>query len=409
MKFLGRMATGRNSPPSKSYPWFSRGGHLIALDEREAEDFHEIVALLLKQTAPKDEASRDAVTSVLSDAMFAVRAAEAANVNNCIDDAVANIVGQLRRKIRSWSVYFPVAGLYDDCLPLKFGDVTFFPSTESLSELVVSNRSGGDDNLRALIRRQARKDIVEHFDGAPWVQVVVHARDRDSTAARDLAVEKLGLTLDVVNFFADIFRPQEYRARVQHGYEKPWATRVNCVVMEGEEATGVGWTNVGALDDVWLPPLGTDESRAMGLDRAHEILAKESRSEVDRRLLAALRWSGRAASVKGHPNQLLAYMMAFEAAVAGPRQIRKIAKTLGSRATQLFRDDNSRAYYSPDVARLYRLRSQLVHTGWAEVTPEAVMSARYHAKECTVRLLTMKQFTRVATNRELDAWFAPQV
>ena len=47
----------------------------------------------------------------------------------------------------------------------------------------------------------------KHFGSGPRARVCVRALEDDGEAARALALAELELTLDVVNFFADIFQP----------------------------------------------------------------------------------------------------------------------------------------------------------------------------------------------------------
>lgn len=100
-------------------------------------------------------------------------------------------------------------------------------------------------------------------------------------------------------------------------------------------------------------------------------------------------------------------MMAFEALVNGPTKSDCVARTVESRAAQLLAGDNATSRRDREIERLYDLRSQLVHTGWAEIAEGDVMNAWYCAKECTVRILVGESFAAARTNAELDGWFAP--
>lgn len=387
--------------------WFSHGRQFVGLDDDEDATFWKLARLLRQEFAPSDETSKSAIVSHLNDSILFARSPLSQNQRGRAEAARALLLSELERPIRPWNVFFPLTGIRDDCLPLLIGAVKVFPSTHALADEVLAEDTPGEPSFTKTIRAHARREMKENFDGAPWARVSVRAREHDHDAAQRLALAELELTMDVINFFADIFRPGQYRSRVELAANATSGFLVSSSAMEGTEPAGVGKAVVGSLDWVWLPDLDTEEANAVGLDRAHRILLAAPRTEVEERVLAGLRWGGHGTAALRLSDKFLAFMMALESVVNGPSEVERIARTLESRCAQLLSGDNTKSRHNAEVQRLYDLRSRLVHAGSADLTEYDVEQARDYAKECTVKILSGAAFVGFQRNAELDQWFAP--
>ncbi len=406
-RLLEHLQSGAVAPRGTARRWFHRGAQLVSLNEIENAEYEKVARLLVDELAPREEISLTTVERHLNEAIFVARSPLSIDRRSRAELAASKVLSELQRPIKKWQVHFPIVGLYDECLPLTLGTVRFLPSSESLAAIVLlENQSDGAD-VPAPIRDYARREIGRHFDGKAWASVFVLALEHDADAAKNLALAALELTLDVVNFFADIFRPQEYRARVELASECRNGVQASCSVMDGTEATGVAQARTGPFDNVWLPPLDSNEAIQLGLQRAHGVLLKESRTEVERRLLAALKWAGRGTAVSRLSDKFLAYIMALEALVNGPNKLDQIARSIESRAAQVLSGTNTAPLRHRELERLYDLRSRLLHTGWANISEDDVYSARFYAKECIVKVMVDAHFAMFEKDVEFDGWFAP--
>lgn len=399
------MELGGTAPPEDTRKFFSGRGLRITFNQEESDEFDKVAELLQLELCVEGKVSEGTVRHLLLEAIVESRESSESESARRFELASQHLFAALGRPIRKWTFFVPVVGLYDDCLPLSVGQVTFWPSTESLSARLVK-ADDFDEVIPAVIRAHARKQLDEEFGSKTFAEVRVKALEADTEAATTLGLAELELTMDATNFFADLFRPQAYRARVELADEVRDGRRPTCAVMCGEEATGVALAVVGALDNVWLPRLGDDDAIHAGFDRCAQILSNDARSELEQRLLAALRWVGRATAANRPSDKLLWYVMGLEALLVGPAKVTQIAKTFESRAAQLLANDNSVSRANHDAWRLYDLRSRLVHTGWAEVLEDDISCARHFAKACVMQVLTAPQFQTMQTNLEFDAWFA---
>ena len=182
---------------------------------------------------------------------------------------------------------------------MTIGKASFFPPAESPVDRVVRPDGEPSPNLPANlvdVIRPHRQEVQKEFGNNPWALVRVVAAPCDQEAAQSLAHEHLRLTLDVMNFYADVWRPKVYRARVSFGYEPTLEPLRTLALVGDDEASGLSMTVLGPFDNVWLPPPDSDDARELGLDRVSTILSKpqSNTTEVERRIVAALRWAGRA-------------------------------------------------------------------------------------------------------------------
>lgn len=396
--------------------WATRK-RLIVLDAEQHEAFNSIVALLRDYFGAAGEWSTNAVGENLRLAIIALTDPEPPDPKLRRKKALEELFAAMKRQCVPWGAYFPVVGINQDCLPLEVGKVVLHPSSDALSKLLVLSddqpSSTYPEELRLKFRGSVRKQIDTHFGASAWAHVRVKAAEGDSEAAHDLGIEELRLTLDVLNFYADIWRPSDYRSRVALASEPDRTVLHSMVVVEGSEPMGVGEENHGPVDDVWIPALDSDDARELALDRVSSILAKEAteRSQVDDRLLAGLRWAGRATATRRPDEAFLLFMMAIEAIIMGPNNRDSILYKLLLRVAQVLNlpDAKDKNLLRDHLTRLYDLRSRLVHSGLADINGADVESARSAAKALTVELLKNATFARMKSNKDLDNWFESRI
>lgn len=406
-RFLRAVQSHRAAPARDAHRVFHRGSHVIALREDEYADYRRLVGQLLHEFGANDAISVGTAESHLDDGVFLARSPLALDDGRRAAFAASHVLDALGRPICEWLANFQVVGFYDDCLPFQLGRAQFFPRGTSLWPMVAPTTPPKTPFLRSF-RQYVQRDIEEHFGGnEQWAQLRVAALEGDTEAARALALADLELTIDVLNFYGDIVRPAAYMSRIEMADRAADGVCKSCVVMQGKEPGGVATAITRPLDDMWVPDLASAEAKEIGLARVHGILSKPhaDRTRVERRVLAALRWGGRASVAREPPDRLILFMTALEALVNDDTKRAGVAVTVETRAVQLLNNDNSAAARDADLQRLYDARSRLVHSGWADVSSADVWAARCWAKECTVRVLTGPLVDQAEEG--FNSWFRP--
>lgn len=414
-RLLTDLRTAPNPDRDSTRRFFSSGGKYVGLDTKQTAACSRVVGAILKHIAPAGQWSSQTIEGHLQQSILAVRYAQTSDASRNITDALHALEESLSAETVPWAVHFRLEGINQDCLPVTIGRTRLFPASASLVDQAI--RPDGEESvnlpesMRDQLRAYARTEIRDEFDGHIWARVTVCAAAGDSSAAYDLASEHLQLTLDVVNFYADIWRPSAYRARVRLGCEVPPEPLRVLTVQDGQEPGGVSMKVLGPIDDVWLPPLDSDAARSVGLDRVAVLLGETDvdRTEISRRVLAALRWAGRATLAHRPDEALLLYLISLEGLIMGPKKSGTISYQFSRRLAHLFPEPAARREVVEEIEDLYELRSRLVHTGAARVDDSHVERARFLAKEAAVAVVGGADFVSMTKDSELDDWFEARI
>lgn len=387
----------------------------LTLREPEADMYVECFRGMRKLLSPKGEWSddelsnrlRDLVVSTLRDAR---RSPEALERN--MGEALAEMKAAFSEKPKLWESLFPVVGFNRDCLPYDFGRVSLQDGAPLAHELVADAPCADEDgvDLVSAVRRHAKTEVESKLGKAVVARTTVRAFDRD--AARALALRDVLQTLDIINFFADLYRPSAYRARVVIASELPDG-RLESITREvgGMFPGGVGSEVTGRLDDVWLPPLDSDDAAEFGLAATHELLRQPSRTDASTRTLAALQWAGRAGTERRAEQALLDHAIALETLLLGPAKGGELTFRLKVRASHVAGqlDPGSRRPYAAEIEEFYELRSKVVHQGHTGVSRAEVQYYGTLAKQCIIAALKTPAFLALRSSKEIDEWLDEKV
>ncbi|MBK9260241.1 MAG: hypothetical protein IPM54_10440 [Polyangiaceae bacterium] len=385
----------------------------IFLDEAQRAELFQLVENIRTKYA-KHEWSFAKIKDVVQEAILVARE----NADREMDKeqrrrAIAHIETVLDKPFIEWEVYFSIIGINEDCLPIDVGRTSFHPPPDSLSaKLVFADDAPCDlpESVRASCRQGAREEIDDEFGNSPWACVKVMAFEGDDSAAATAGLEEIRLTLDVVNFYADLWRPINYRARAALKCEPDPTILAYIARPVGKEVFSPATDNVGPIDDVWLYPADAEAAKEYAFDRVAEILKKDdtNRTEIDHRLLAALRWAGRATIARRRDEAFLLFMMALEALVMGTKHADAITYRLQLRIGQLASPE-VRKKLSTEIRELYDKRSRLVHSGIAEISELDLWRARNITKDTVIKLLQREPFVSMTKNKEMDDWFDDRI
>ena len=226
---------------------------------------------------------------------------------------------------------------------------------------------------------------------------------RDDKAALLLAEREVQITIECLNFFADVVPYNRARLRIARGRPRSGNTLQMALSDEGSflyspQAT-IPWEF--SLDRL------RELEGAIGeaLERVEELQAEGDRSKVEELLLRAVRWVGRAVTANRTEDKLLFAAIALDC-ITRPKPRHDVRQQLSSRVAHVLSgggEDQERL--ETEIRRLYDIRSTLVHDGSLEVTEDDRAAMQTVALRTVVWALTSSDFGSATTLEELEAYF----
>lgn len=325
---------------------------------------------------------------------------------------------RLRRRLsaggRSWQLAVEVTGLWKTALPMMFGRVSFIRGSRRAAKQITSNLHDLQPGDRRTTmkkrfaenesRKKLRGELTSMFESNAIALVGVAAADGD--AAKELGLGEVRRAVDILNFFAKCF---EHPAGTHRAYLAP-------------EGPGACQRWAVYDPDTWMcaPPNDTPDewpitkvrpqsrlARQVGLARVHELLARETRSDLEDRIITAAAWAGRARTERRREEAFLLYVVALEALLAKPKARSGVTDRLRLRVAHLVhRKPASRRVLAKTMERLYELRSALVHAGDAEdLADEDLKIIDWVVEAAILTILTRAPFKNMKDAAAFERWF----
>lgn len=325
-----------------------------------------------------------------------------------------NLRKVLSAPLRRWRAAVEVTGLGDGVLPLDFGRVTYVRGNEANAAAIASAAvdvipGTGRMPMKPKFAKHAtpekdRKEIVDMFSDNAIAMLDVEAMD--VAAARDIAVSEVRRNVDIINFFAPMF-------------EHPVGPHVAHV---GPANRGVDLKYAVFDPDTWAKTFASEppnewslrnlrivsaHSRRVGLDRVHDLLARPKLSDLEKRILTAIMWAGRARAERRHEQAFLLYAIALESLVTKPNARAGITERLKMRVAYIIhRKAENRRILVSTMERLYDIRSALVHTGTsAELSDGDLKLIEWIAEHAIVHMLVRPPFRKMKDAAQFERWF----
>jgi hypothetical protein len=280
------------------------------------------------------------------------------------------------------------------------------------------------------IKQSVIDDISNHWCNKVIVRTEIKAGDDEH--AEDKALTVCRNAIDAINFFADLLTSRDMKACVslvgegnevvrpsepkhsiktltmmREQYDDSEAT----LTVDGKEVAEKRWAQrpKGPLKGLALPRLKSrnpngpvDEVYA----RVSEILGKENPSSLEERILSAFQWAGRATVDVRNEEAFLLYMISLESLLLGGTNESELTFRLSLKAAHLIgRTCDVRKTVVARLGALYKIRSQIVHSGRFSVTESEVLEARHYAKQALLAVLHAKPFRDMTTEDQLERWF----
>lgn len=217
---------------------------------------------------------------------------EAGNATRRLQDGIQVLPGLQ-------TVFVPVCGISPKSLPFVLGTTLFLlPDEEDICALAAQLNSVLDSTLnppeqKEAMKAQMRQALRKSLLNRPVARVDVRAHDRQASV--ELALDRVGLTLDVLNFLVDTQAPSEstFAYLPGHAVHRPEAI----ISLDSRCVPRFSNISYNAIGTTWaIEPKGLFRTKAAKdiYDAASILLADPEHDEITQRLIAALRWAGKA-------------------------------------------------------------------------------------------------------------------
>jgi len=308
-------------------------------------------------------------------------------------------------------VFVPVGGLNLGAISFRMGKVEFRKfDDEQLGKFKATLTKGNNSDevneaYLDMFQRIIAPDVMNKTVG------IVEISAMDADAARSVALKELRVSIDAFNFYSDLLP-------YSHGYaflpgDAERAIRTIPVLDKAGLHHSLQSQALGPLGEVSLEQLvEVNKVRQLGFEKVDALLAKERSqlSGIEKRLLAAIQWSGRA-TVDSRPEEaFLLYAISLESIILAEADKEELLFRLRVRIAHLLgKTLKGRQDIFKDVGEIYRIRSSIVHNGTYEVLEEDVKVVRKFAKSCIIKILTDSTFSSMTKPEELAKWFNEQI
>ena len=406
---LSPLADSREPSLGAGSFWSRAGEGSLRLSADEYRDHHRLLQRARAALAPHGDMSEAVIDSALQKAIFDVvdgPGTRATDLEVRIGQAVNEFRSFIEKAPQEYECWLEVGGLATGPLPAEFGTTRFVllgdHEIERLADLVRTEHTVDQEQKLNVIELMA-DDLRER---PVAIQCV---RARDPAAAVSLATRKLSITLECLNFFADVI---SYNRHPQgpDGSRRPTVLRVGksgpdialqvALAADGSfwqtrQATKLGTFSIERVSD--LPGFPGE-----AVKRVEALLVREVRNPVEELLLRAVRWVGRATAAESPEDRVLFSEIALEC-LTRPGMDRHTKQELVSQAVAVLgRSHSGGGSIEDEISRLYGVRSELVHDGSREIS-ESDSTERYEiALAVTVSLLVSPEVKQVETLSELD-------
>ena len=295
----------------------------------------------------------------------------AADVKLRIRQAVEAFQAVIESPPQEYECWIEVEGLRTEPLPAQFGTTEF----DLLGDREIAR-------LTNLVRTKHTVDHAHKIDAIGWMAGYIRSRPvaiervyaRDDEAAVSLAKRKISITLECLNFFADLIPYNRHRLGLDRT-RLPTTLRIGraetviplqlAVAADGsfwqrQEATNLKTFSIARIREL----IGTVGE---AVERVESLLSQEARSPSEELVLRVVRWVGRATAAESAEDKFLFSMIALEC-LTKPSTDRHSAQEMVSQIATIMDGGGGRRSMEDELGRLYKVRSELVHDGSREIS-----------------------------------------
>lgn len=309
-----------------------------------------------------------------------------------------------------WELHLQVLGLSPDSLPMQFGSCRFYLANESSVAELHERATKDDPAVAATGAKAAQPDttlqmLQRMMLGGTWCRVQVEAVDKE--AAMRLAERRLRLTLDVINFFADLTRR---RTRLYLPGDAGPSPRFALRIPLNGSTPDITRVQAGPLDQFSFAQIPLAMTNLLELSKVSGWLEKLRPSDLEDRILSALQWAGRATAEERREESFLLYAISLESLLVGGKTHTEITERLALRGAHLLAGDrNARENVYKELKALYGIRSKIVHSGSLEVTDDELARVAAMVRGALVSVLHLSPLAEMTEESQFEDWFKDQL
>lgn len=386
------------------------GGLHISSDDNANRRNIEIALYEAINWKTEEKWSRKTINKVLETAIFDsinFGKSSSKSFSERLEEAINKLKTELLSPLKEWEFYFPVLGLTADDKKRVIGAIT----------LIQGNKKNIDSISRRLKRitdgtlhtTEEKKEIkknqtsqINRLTGIAIANVKTIAGDLE--AARSLALEKVQTVIEVLNCFIPFLYGKNSKVQVYLPGEASRDNSIN-VAFQKDDRSSLQFVRHGAYINFDLADLTKQKTRKLGIARLSEILNKSKLTEMDERLFYASRFAGRAAVSSRREDSFLFYAIALESLLVGGNEQKDLTFLLSMRtALILGKNIEEREKIRAEVAKLYGIRSAIVHRGETKFSENDLDLIQKYTLKTIILLLTGRKFKQFEKKNELNKW-----
>ena len=380
------------------------------MDYEESSRYHGCLRSLVRASVTDDDLSRRSIEDALQEAILKVLCVD--DDSSSFDVRIKKVADELRQKLTArritYCCYIPVRGMKKAGLPFSVGQVEFAVFDDSLADRfreAVSKHEFQREMKLEKLEQDIKDGIHDKVCG------IVNVEAKDYEAAQIVALNRLRLVLDILNFFSNMV-PNHPRAWVYlPGDLEPYPFQALILNKDDGASFSLPSQRIGPLMELSiLRIIESDTKYRIGFAYINSLLRKNNPNKFDQVLITAIHWAGRAVVAKRREESFLLYAIALESIILSDNPDTELSYRLRIRIALLLASGLERRLEIHNTVRdLYTLRSKLVHDGRYEITDLELESMRAIARSCLTLLCIDPKFHTMRSPKDFGDWFEKQV
>ncbi|MDA2392158.1 HEPN domain-containing protein [Bacillus cereus] len=310
-------------------------------------------------------------------------------------DTIKEMFAELKSTpVKIFEVFAPVYGVeYFEADPLEIGPYTIY--NKNVHRKVLLEKYPHSEKVLTM-----RLDD-ENSDSDVVIGVCENARS--ATRANEKAQLKLRRFEDTIRFMIG-----DHRKRYDVGIFNFNTYRANSGIVLSEKIAVSNISIAGTVDKVPLHQFPINDSE-YGHDKIWGILAKDNPSNLEKRIITAIEWSGKALRDEESARAFTQYIFGLEALLQfqqrGVMVSPSITYQISEFAAFIISDEfEGRLEIEKMVKNLYGKRSAIAHGGSSDVNETELLEAMHLNKLIITSLLTNEVFRDFKTVEQIGEW-----
>lgn len=322
---------------------------------------------------------------------------------------------------QNWDVYYGVHNVSSQGLPFTIGRVTFLELQIGNEAILLHQR----DLLRrtqetSQVQNQLIEFHTEDLTRDPNIKrAKITVQANTAVVAVEKALHKLRRTLATMNFFAELVHgpPTLVYLPGEATRDKQSISAFRCE-SDGTTRSGSFTARIeGSWNELGFFGFYLSRAKKYGFDTVCKLLSEPVLSDLQRRVLTALRWAGRASALNAikanyykhnteREQSFLFCAICLESLFCKRHETGDVTERLASRCAQFLAVDKEqhRAIYK-DVKALYNRRSDVVHEGSLDISQDDLDQISVYVRESLIKMLTDPVLVSLPDEAAFEAWF----